>query len=163
MVVRQGELWWHDLEFFRREVEKNGCRAWIWSDYLWHHRDEYLKRMPKSVLQSNWYYRTNFSDELCDRAAMEKRIMEAPWGETVAAPSAFIDLERAGFDQLPCGSIWATDDNFGALVPFCRKRIARERLKGFLMAPWLATLEANRDRLLKAVDIAAAAFADSKP
>ena len=163
MVVRQGELWWHDLEFFRREVEKNGCRAWIWSDYLWHHRDEYLKRMPKSVLQSNWYYRTDFSDRLCDRTAMEKKIMESPWGETVAAPSAFLDLEQAGFDQLPCGSIWASDDNFGALVPFCRKRIARERLKGFLMAPWLATLEVNRDRLLKAVDIAAAAFADSKP
>jgi hypothetical protein len=31
------------------------------------------------------------------------------------------------------------------------------------MAPWLAMLEVNRDRLLKAVDIAAAAFADSKP
>ena len=162
MVVRHGELWWHDLEFFRKEVEKNGCRAWIWSDYLWHHRDEYLKRMPKSVLQSNWYYRTDFSDKLCDRAAMEEKIMAAAWGETVAGPSAFLDLERAGYDQLPCGSIWASDDNFAALVPFCRKHIARERLKGFLMAPWLATIEVNRAKLLKAVDIAAAVFADTK-
>lgn len=66
--------------------------------------------------------------------------------------------EKAGYDQLPCGSIWADEKNFGALVPFCRKRIGRERLKGYLMAPWLATLEANRVKLMKAVDIAAAAF-----
>ena len=159
MVVRQGELWWHDFEFFRKEVERNGCRAWIWSDYIWHHHDEFLKRMPKSVLLSNWYYRTDFSGKICNRAAMEKKIMAARWPEATAAPSAFIDLEKAGYDQLPCGSIWADEKNFGALVPFCRRRIGRERLKGFLMAPWLATLEANREKLMKAVDIAAAALA----
>ena len=155
-----------DNENARREEKDNsgslgdfgGCRAWIWSDYIWHHHDEFLKRMPKSVLLSNWYYRTDFSGKICNRAAMEKKIMAARWPEATAAPSAFIDLEKAGYDQLPCGSIWADEKNFGALVPFCRKRIGRERLKGFLMAPWLATLEANRVKLMKAVDIAAAAF-----
>lgn len=98
----------------------HGARAWIWSDYLWHHRDEYLRRMPKSVLQSNWYYRTDFSEEICSRERMEGRIMASAWPEAVAGPSAFIDLEAAGFDQVPCGSIWATEDNMAALVPFCR-------------------------------------------
>ena len=158
IVVRQGELWWHDFEFFRREVEKHGARAWIWSDYLWHHRDEYLRRMPKSVLQSNWYYRTDFSPEICSRELMEGRIMASAWPEAVAGPSAFIDLEEAGFDQIPCGSIWATERNMDALVPFCREHIGAARLKGFLMAPWLMTVARNREGLLKAVDIAGEAM-----
>ncbi len=158
MVVRQGELWWHDFDFLRREVEKNGACAWIWSDYMWHHREEFLRRMPKSVLQSNWYYRTDFSDEICDRTRMESRIMAAAWPESVAGPSAFLDLEEALYDQVPCGSIWATEDNMAALVPFCRGHIGAPRLKGFLMAPWLMTIRENREALLKAVDIAADAF-----
>jgi len=158
MVVRQGELWWHDFEFFRKEVERHGVRAWIWSDYVWHHREEFLKRMPKSVLLSNWYYRTDFSETICDRKKMEEKIMSSPWPECAAGPSAYLDLEAAGYDQLPCGSIWATDANMAALVPFCRQRISSERLKGFLLAPWLGTLEANRKRLMDAVEIGAAAF-----
>ena len=59
-VVRQYDLWWHDFEFFVKQVERRGVRPWIWSDYGWKHGDEFLKRMPKSVLQSNWYYGLDF-------------------------------------------------------------------------------------------------------
>ena len=59
-VVRQHELWWHDFEFFVKQVERRGARPWIWSDYAWKHGEEFLKRMPKSVLQSNWYYGKEF-------------------------------------------------------------------------------------------------------
>ena len=62
-VVRQGELWWHDFLFFVKTVEKLGMRPWIWSDYIWRHKDEFLSRMPKSVMQSNWYYRQWFDFE----------------------------------------------------------------------------------------------------
>ena len=52
-VCRQGDLWWHDFLWFVKVTEKTGCRPWIWSDYCWKHKDEFMKRMPKSVLQSN--------------------------------------------------------------------------------------------------------------
>ena len=52
-VVRQGDLWWHDFLFFVKTVESAGVRPWIWSDFSWHHPQEFLSRMPKSVLQSN--------------------------------------------------------------------------------------------------------------
>ncbi|MBP3407211.1 MAG: hypothetical protein J6N18_14035, partial [Kiritimatiellae bacterium] len=32
VMYRQGDLWWHDINWFVREVEKYGARAWIWSD-----------------------------------------------------------------------------------------------------------------------------------
>ena len=51
-VVRQGELWWHDFLWFIKTVEKNGMRAWPWSDYGWYHPD-FVDSSPKSVLQSN--------------------------------------------------------------------------------------------------------------
>ena len=164
MVVRQGELWWHDFDFFRKEVEKHGVRAWIWSDYFWHHPKEFLERMPKSVLQSNWYYRTDFGEKVCDRAKMEKAIMAAGWPEVAAGPSTYVEFEKAGYDQLPCGSVWANDGCMAATVRFCRSRIAKPRLKGFLMAPWLATLKSNREQLLFAVETGAKAFAaDPQP
>ena len=41
-VCRQGELWWHDFLWFAKVTEKTGSRPWIWSDYVWHHKDEFL-------------------------------------------------------------------------------------------------------------------------
>jgi hypothetical protein len=43
MVVRQGDLWWHDLYFYFGEVEKHGARPWIWSDYFWKHQSDFAK------------------------------------------------------------------------------------------------------------------------
>ncbi|MBQ9430026.1 MAG: twin-arginine translocation signal domain-containing protein [Kiritimatiellae bacterium] len=138
LVVRQGDLWWHDFLFFVDTVEKLGMRPWIWSDYYWHHPDLFLKKMPKSVMQSNWYYGAKFEDAE---------------GSAKTHVQGFIDLDRAGFDQIPCGSNWSCDENFPKLVAFCKKNLAPERLKGFLMAPWFFTNPNSRTRLLRAMDI----------
>jgi hypothetical protein len=94
VVVRQGELWWHDFLFFVKEVERQGVRPWIWSDYYWNNPDEFLKRMPKFVLQSNWYYGEAFDPE------KDKMV------------KAYLDLDKAGFDQIPTGSNWSNNVNF---------------------------------------------------
>ena len=132
-VVRQGELWWHDFLFFVKEVERQGARPWIWSDYYWNHPEEFLKRMPKSVLQSNWYYGAGFDP------AKEKYVQ------------AYLDLDKAGFDQVPTGSNWSSDANFKGTVGFCKQNLAPERLKGFLMAPWFFTLKEWQEKNLQAI------------
>ena len=144
-VVRQGELWWHDFLFFVKTVEKLGMRPWIWSDKIWHGKDEFLSRMPKSVMQSNWYYRQWFDFESIPK---ERRVHL----------ESFLTLEKAGFDQIPCGSNWACDENIAGLVRFCRKNIAPERLKGFLMTTWGPTLPNHEAKLLRGIDLAAAAM-----
>ena len=144
-VVRQGELWWHDFLFFVKTVEKLGMRPWIWSDYIWRHKDEFLSRMPKSVMQSNWYYRQWFDFESIPK---ERRVHL----------ESFLTLEKAGFDQIPCGSNWACDENIAGLVRFCRKNIAPERLKGFLRTTWGPTLPNHEAKLLRGIDLAAAAM-----
>ena len=135
IVIRQNELWWHDFLFFVKTVEAQKVRPWIWSDYCWHHKEEFLKRMPKSVLQSNWYYDMGFDPETC------------------VYVQTFFDLDKAGYDQVPAGSNWANDQNFPKLVEYCRKNISEEHLKGFLQTAWEATKRADSVRNLRAIEL----------
>lgn len=140
VVIRQGELWWHDFLWFVKTTEAAGMRPWIWSDYYHKHEEEFLRRMPKSVLQSNWYYGNNFDP-----------------GTSVTAKT-YLAFEKAGFDQVPCGSNWATEQNFGLTVDFAKQNISKEHLKGFLMAPWTRTLNAFRQKDGEALDLVKAAM-----
>ena len=136
-VCRQGELWWHDFLWFAKITEKTGCRPWIWSDYVWHHKDEFLARMPKSVLQSNWYYGSNFDVEnMGDRA---KYVAAYEW------------LDKAGFDQVPTGSNFSSDVNFAGTVKFCDAHCRPELLKGYMMAPWTRTFAIHEEKSMQAI------------
>ena len=147
-AVRQGEHWWHDFLKISGYAEKRGMRPWIWSDYSWEHEEEFLRRMPRSVLQSNWYYGLGFAGDPDVRTRARTKIRCDMYGK----------LADAGFDEIPCGSNHDTDKNFGVMVPFCDKVIAPERLKGFMTAPWFATVPYMEKRLLRAVDQVEAAM-----
>ena len=135
VVVRQGELWWHDFLWFVGQVESKGMRPWMWSDFIWNHTEDFLKRMPKGVLQSNWYYHEKFDPS-------DHRV------------KGYLDLEKGGFDQIPTGSNYNCPENFAGTVDFCRRNIPADRLKGFLMAPWRHTIPHWRDDLVTAIEIA---------
>ena len=142
LVIRQGDLWWHDLNWFVREVEKYGARAWIWSDYIRRHPvEEFVRRMPKTVVQSPWTYRTekpSFDDPLI-------RI--------------FLTLAENGYDVVPCGSnCYGHVDNFPAMAAFCAKNLPKERFKGMLMAPWIKTIAPYRRLHWQASDLIAEAI-----
>lgn len=133
--VRSGELWYNDLIRLVRRCEKLGTRPWIWSDYGWDHPD-FIAKCPKCVLQSNWHY-----DD-----AYEEFDDTAPWGGKRLR--FFGALDKAGFDQVPCGTNWVgfrrrelkvgADEVMGKLIEYCRRAVSPERLKGFMMAPWAA-------------------------
>lgn len=144
VVVRQGDLWWHDLQFLVNQVESHDVRPWVWSDHAWRDRDNYLNRMPRSVLQSNWYYAPAVGEP--DFAGMEHRI---------AMLKAFVDLEEHGFDQVPCGSTWDSPENFPRLVTHCSDLISPDRLHGFLMTTWLPCVEEFRAHHRSAIEIVA--------
>lgn len=153
--LRRGDLWWTDCLFTIGEAEKHGMRPWIWSDAYWHHPEEFLKRMPKNVLQSNWYYGRDLSEA-------HLRHLDETMGPTLSGPRvqivrAYRELSEAGYDQVPTGSTYKKNDfqtqNFPALVRHCRKTVAPGRLKGFLMAPWIVeNKRENLDKLLRSVD-----------
>ncbi len=142
VMLRQYDLWWHDLGFLIEQVEKGGARAWVWADYMWDHRDEYIERMPRSVVQSNWYY-----EEELDPERVRVR--------------AYLDLEDAGFDQVPTTANWPDPISSGSTlssrnlentVAFCREHIAPERLLGFLQTAWKPLVEAKREYHMEAIE-----------
>ena len=141
--LRTGDLWWHDFLWFVAEVEKHGMRPWVWSDMCWEHKDDFLARMPRTVLQSNWYY-----DKKFDLTWMKDK--NRPMVET------YTTLEKAGFDQMPCGSTYSCRENFGKTIAHCRDLIKGGRLKGFLMAPWYyRTQEDKRGKIMESLDVMA--------
>ena len=156
--VRVDEVWWHDFLFFVKTVEANGMRPWMWSDYGWDHAD-FTEKCPKSVLQSNW----NYSD--LDGFDLSKY---KPDARRLKILKLFLDLDKAGFDQVPCGSNWKSDrykkegpavnNSIAGLVKFCRENISAARLKGFMMAPWANCLETSNRTNLEGIDLFAKAL-----
>lgn len=125
-VVRQGEHWWHDAYFFFAECEKHGARPWVWSDYFWRHPDLFKKNMPKSVLQSNWCYRS---------------MVNPPNEKQQTRVNAYLELNELGYEQIPTASTWGIPTGINELetVGFCRDRLDPALLKGFLTVPWAST------------------------
>ncbi len=134
-VMRQHELWWHDLGFFITAVEEAGVRPWVWSDYIWDHPDEFCTHMPRTVLQSNWYYGKDFSAD-------------------VRYARAYNDLESHGYDQIPTASNWSFPVSFEGTVDYCAHHVAPERLLGFMQTVWKPTLEVCRHQHIQALDLA---------
>ena len=129
--VRGEELWWHDLIFLADRCERNGARAWIWSDYYWHHPDVFVRRMPKSILQSNWRY--------------ERILLPDATGRYPSVGyQTYLDLNRLGYDQVPTASTWAFHGNIEQTVRLALDEgFDREHLLGFMAAPWQFTIEEN--------------------
>lgn len=142
VVLRQGELWWHDFLWFVKTVENAGSRTWVWSDWVWEHRQEYLERCPRSVLQSNWYYDQGFNE----RAFRWPRI------------KCYLDLDKAGFDQVATASNNVFDSNAAETVEFCEKNLDDSRNKGYMMSSWRRSVAKHRRRNIEAVDLMADAF-----
>ena len=141
VVVRQGDLWWHDVLFFVREVERHGARAWVWSDYLRHHEPEdFARRMPRSVVQSPWWYIGTFDPE--------KNL----------PTKAMIRLAKLGYDVVPCSSnCYSHPDAMALLVDFCRRTFDPAHVLGFQMAPWLEMNAVFEKRWGESADLLAAA------
>ncbi len=163
IVIRRGDAWWKDFHFLVEEVEKNHSRAWIWPDYfLWNEPEVFFKRMPKSVVQSNWYYGHDFASKEEIDANAQKVLFDAnSKGKKYKRFSdPYLDLDRHGYDQIPTGSFHSDNaENIGETVEFCREYLTEERLLGFLQTIWKPTIEGSdrhsdmdyEERILKGI------------
>jgi hypothetical protein len=149
VVIRQHDLWWRDFLWFVEQVESRGSRPWIWSDKIWTHTSECMARMPKSVVQSNWYYSSNFDPELDQQEASERGIDLSipPTERRETTPfHAYRDLVAGGWDQVPAASVDVTDDSFPDTVTWVQGNLPRERVLGFMQTTWRPLIERYRDR-----------------
>ncbi len=141
-IVRNEKVFWHDCyELFDCCLEC-GARPWVFSDYYWHHPDLFVKYMPKTVLQSNWYYGT-----------FDTR-PEAPRYNTIMT---YNRLDELGYDQVPVCSTWSSTSNAKQTLAYCKEKLSADRLLGFMTIPWrnttateYYTLMSDADRLYTA-------------
>ena len=140
LVIRQHDLWWRDLKFLADRVRAGGSRAWVWSDYIWGHAEEFARKMPKRILQSNWYYGRSFSRK-------------------IGYVRGYDQLEALGYEQVPTASNFGCDDNMAGTVRFCRKHISAKKLLGFLQTPWRPTTREWHAHNLRSIDLAGQAKA----
>ena len=133
LVIRQGELWWHDVNWFVGQVEKRGVQAWIWHDYTRRHPiEDFVKNMPKSVLQSPWAYMLEW--EKPDYLKHKKKRLDE-----------MLALLDAGYGVIPCGSnLFGVPESFALLSEWCAENLCGPCFKGMLNAPWLTTIEPCR-------------------
>ena len=127
--------------FLVAQVEKGGARRGYGRTTSGTIRRLFYQKMPKSVVQSNWYYDAKFD----------------PRSQGQGVPG----LEEHGYDQIPTGSNYYNSTNFGALVQECRKSLSPGHLLGFLQTPWKGTLEKHRQRHMEAVEEVAQAMKSS--
>jgi len=141
VVLRQNDLWWGDFYFLISEVEKRGSHPWIWSDYIWHHPEEFYKKMPKSVIQSNWYYGEDFSSDRMSEGAR-------------TAVKAYAELNEHGYDQIPTGSNHLHNaKSIGNTVKYCKEHIDDSKLLGFLQTFWKPTIDTYRSLILEGIEL----------
>ena len=144
VVMRQYDLWWHDVKFLFKQCEDKGVRPWIWGDYVWNHGDEFYKEMPKNVIQSNWY-----RDPVRGPA---KSVYGGKIDMDVECVRTYVEVDKAGYDQIPTVSNWETPANISGTMKFCWDHVSHDRLKGFLLTPWRPTLEETRERHMDAIE-----------
>ena len=73
--------------------------------------------------------------------------MEKPYYLTT-----YDDLDRAGFEQIPCGGNHSSDTNMADTVKYCKERMQPHLLKGFLTTIWRYILPKYESRYVAAID-----------
>lgn len=136
-VVRQNDLWWHDLLFLVDCVEKCGARAMMWSDYARHRPDEFLRRIPKSVVQCNWYYFNRYAD---DYTTLDE--------EALIRVRPFHLFAEAGIDQLATGSSEYNAYCITEMAKYLAEKIDNTHLLGFMQTTWSETTAEREEELL---------------
>ena len=120
-IVRNEPVFWEHAYALFDECEKNGARPWVFSDYYWHHPEVFEKKMPKSVIQSNWYY--GAYDTRPDFPSRYRMV-------------TFHRLDELGYDQIPVTSAFSNAQSPIQCMGYCKGAISPEHLLGFNAIPW---------------------------
>jgi hypothetical protein len=129
IIVRQMELYWHDVYKLLDDCEATGCTPWVWSTYSWApgHLEEFIRRMPKSVLQSNGWY---------------NRFKKLPDGKYSAIQcDIYKYLDEAGYKQILTSScIEGYSKSSYETMEMAKNEMNDDNILGFMTAPWYFTI-----------------------
>ena len=171
VVVRRGELWWHDFNFYQKCIESHNARTIMFcSSMIDYDADTIARKMPKSTVLNMALYGHDRTLEWAKEGC--KKHGSHWWRSQVWYLSGMPrQLSERGFDILSCSSNWVnTNDKkkypvvkYGKDYPQDRQSIAwfhdllakevvPERLIGGMSAPWAVMEEKYLPYWLDGID-----------
>lgn len=169
VAYRRGDFFLNDLQFFFDYVKELGAKPWIWLDPYWDYPEEFKKRFPAdSVMLSPWYYRGLARENFTPLTLREEyqrftKGKYAPYNLQYVEDDPFheskfrerflntaVPAAEAGYDIVPCASIiFGNTINPDEIVKYFTENAPKDRLAGFMVAPWKQTLMADVDEIVE--------------
>ena len=163
MVVRCGELWWHDFNFYLRTLERHGAQAIMFTGPRGRDPEEFDKRVPKSVIMNAGIYGSFESkEELIAKFA--KRYATGSLKAKARRPFVFRELADHGFSILTCVSNWANafgdeanaattnDKSISCVQKYIASEVPDAQIAGGCVAPWRSMIANRRKVWLDAIN-----------
>ncbi|MBE6700384.1 MAG: hypothetical protein E7582_00635 [Ruminococcaceae bacterium] len=170
---RKGDLLWHDLNWMLDCVRSTGATPWIWADFCMTDYDNFVKNVStENLLLSPWYYNavkkehftylTPGSDGYINAQRYPYNFMKFDYEEDKPllklTRENMVPCAKAGYDVVPCTSdcfkcAYNTEDMFEHF----KENAPKERVKGFMTAPWKGTIDSEVDEILKNISLLAEA------
>ena len=168
---RRGELLFHDLKFLCDCVKETGAKPWIWSDNYNDHTEEFKKYIDtENILLSPWYYHAIKKEHFRKISDMQMYVdfysqplfkdLDITYVEEDPA-LAFsrnhtISVTEDGYDVVPTASTFNKNEyNADDLVDHYKTNAKKERVKGFMTAPWVHTTNENVEEIIKGIRLLA--------
>ena len=167
-VVRQNELFWHDVNFFLECVREGGLTPVMWSDSATRNYDEFKKHVsPEEMLVFLYYYHSVKQEHWTRIDSQEKyrvfystrepyKYMNLTYVEEDPYYADFREnypkILADGYNCLVGVSTWYENEyNTDEVVELFSKEAPQEQIKGFFTLPWLRTLPENREVWVNAI------------
>lgn len=171
IVLRKGELIWHDLNFYCECVRETGATPWLWADFLFNYPKEFRNHIkPEKLLLSPWQYSAMYEEHFTPIANRQKdmdyywkgRFKDCHFTYVEEDPLCVKYREESipgmldGYHYVPTVS-YSNECvyNFEDTLRWFREKAPDDKVVGFLTAPWGAM--ANRQLVTYNLDLMTAA------
>ena len=161
-IIRRGELWWHDFDFYVKTLEKHGALPMFFSASAWGKDQElFYRRVPKTAILNAGFYGSYATREeyIAKYAKMRGDVKYKQ-----RTPYQFKEMSERGYGIVTCVSNWVNtnDKKKYPTVPtgkdfprnresiaWAQKYIASETVPEFMLggmvAPWAWVDRAHED------------------
>ena len=130
VVLRQYDLWWHDLYFFLDRVQGEGVTAIVYGDRMWGRSEDFIKGMPTTPIIANRY------DGQLDPEKL----------------SSYETLAKDTYRQLPAYVGEPNAQNLSMLDEYTKKVIPDDKLLGCILIADAVCVPSRRDEIFAAAD-----------
>lgn len=161
-VFRQGELYWHDLNYLYDCVADTGAKPWVWSCPLYSHFEEYKKHVGvDDAVLSPWYYNAFRKEHWTPIESREEYVAYYNEGDYAKLGIKFVEEDpylanfrevtpnvvKEGYKLIPCASVFNRCDwNTHDLFEYFKNIAPDEQILGFMTAPWGTTQTTERNK-----------------